>query len=839
MKRIVPGEGNKQAKTAFIGEAPGQHEDRMLRPFYEHAPAGRIFTSLLHSVGLVRRDIYVTNVIKERPPRNDVSIFLKLGKGTPWESPAFKQYKEELKQELLELKPYTNVFVPMGNVALWAICGKPGGIVKKWRGSILEGQFWPGMKCIPTIHPVNAVGGEKEDFALKRGEYIYTHFIRMDLKKIIAESHSPEIVLPQRTLVARPSFLETMAFLESLRQYKTVGVDIEVMHGVVSCISFSTSPGYAVSIAFIYKGWEPFNPVQESLIWKAIAEILEDPNIMKVGQNLIGFDVPFLFRQYGIRTAPVRDTMVAMHILFPDFPKGLNFITTMYTKEPYYKDEGKQWLHFGEGEDAFLRYNARDSAVAQEVDQKLQLELVKQGNQDTFHWQNRLLGPLTYIASRGIRVDAKSLKRLSGEATKELEKLEEQFRQMVKKEINLNSPVQLSSFFYDELGITPYLKKGKRTTEYDALVRLSRSGVTPAEIVIKHRKLAKLKGTYYDMKMSSDGRLRSAWDPVGATTGRLSSSKDIFEEGGDLQNLPEAFRKFVLADIGYVMYSFDASMGENRIVAYVGPEPAMIKAFEDHIDLHKQTAGLIFKIPIEQVSDERGSSSIGGGMHSQRFWGKKANHSLNYDEGYKTFSLKNEIPEREGKLVVERYHQGYPGVRGRYHPRVRQQLSENRILTNLFGRKRLFLDRWGDGLFKDAYAQIPQSTIADIVNRWGLIPIYEEDKEVDLLLQGHDSILLQLPISLGWEAHAKALLKIIKRLEQPLTWYGTTFVIPFDISMGINYCKDDMRKVKAHGETASGLADQLSSIYEQYRSTPELQTMDWNKCDSLLLAEED
>ena len=89
-------------------------------------------------------------------------------------------------------------------------------------------------------------------------------------------------------------------------------------------------------------------------------------------------------------------------------------------------------------------------------------------------------------------------------------------------------------------------------------------------------------------------------------------------------------------------------------MAYIAPEPAMQRAFEHNIDMHRQTAGLIFGKPTEDVSDEIGSTLIGGGKYSERFFGKKSNHSLNYDLGYKSFAFVLEISESEAKFIVDR-----------------------------------------------------------------------------------------------------------------------------------------------------------------------------------------
>ena len=92
--------------------------------------------------------------------------------------------------------------------------------------------------------------------------------------------------------------------------------------------------------------------------------------------------------------------------------------------------------------------------------------------------------------------------------------------------------------------------------------------------------------------------------------------------------------------------------------------------------------------------------------------GKKSNHGLNYDEGYNTFALINEIEIAEAKRIVNLYHSIYPGIR-QWHEFIKRQLSTDRTLTNCFGRKIRFFDGWSDSLFKAAYSALPQSTVAD------------------------------------------------------------------------------------------------------------------------------
>jgi DNA polymerase-1 len=418
------------------------------------------------------------------------------------------------------------------------------------------------------------------------------------------------------------------------------------------------------------------------------------------------------------------------------------------------------------------------------------------------------------MQERGLRVNVDGLHIASQEAGEQIQILTKELQEVVGYEINPNSTKQLKEYFYDKKKVKPYVsrKTGAYTVDEKALKRISRKGFIEAEKILEIRRLSKLKGTYLDVGLDSDSRLRSAFNPVGTESGRLSSSKTIFGTGTNLQNQPPEMKKYILADEGYVMYNIDLSQAENRIVAYVAPEPKMIEAFEGKQDVHRLTAGLIFDKPIDEISDEDGSCVLGGGRFSERFWGKKANHGLNYDLGYKTFALYYEMDEAEAKFIVERYHLAYPGIR-QYHKWVVEDLSRDRTLVNCFGRRRLFLDRWGDALFKEAYSFIPQSTTADKINRDGVNFIYyNQDKfhDVELLNQVHDSIVFQIPISIGWSKHVAILREIKASLESPIEWAksGITFSIPAEVQAGFNL--KDMTVIRMDGTEE----DQLEVLFQ-------------------------
>lgn len=838
IKPQVYGEGSREARIVLIGEAPGKNEVELGRPFVGNA--GRKLDTLLHSEGISRTEVYMTNVLKERPRinDNDISEWFQIKRGGVWTSTAFNEYVEALRIELQQL-PNACVFVPLGNVPLYALTGLVG--ITKRRGSILEGNFWSGMKVIPTIHPRASID-----------EPLYDYYIRMDLRRAVRESKFKEIRLPVRYIVVRPTMTHTMGYMNKILAEKPalIGNDIEVMNEEMSCFSFSKSPDDGISIPLADMGGRDyFDPSQEVDVIKKYGEILADPNITKVGQNYI-FDLTFLYRRYKIVAKNYEDTMIAMGILFPDFPKGLDFITSIYTDEPYYKDDGKKWMRYGGSIDQFWLYNAKDSIMCREAWPKLKRELERQGNWETYCHQRDLIEPLIYMNARGFKVDVDGLKKASKDAESKMEDLYIELTKCCGYPLNINSPKQVATYFYDKLGHQPYTKYDKRTktsrvtTDIDAMKRLSRKGVYEAKLVLDIRKWSKLKSTYFDVTLDKDYRLRSAMNPIGTKNGRLSSSEDIFGVGSNIQNMPKAFKKFICADKGYILYEFDLSQGENRVVAYIAPEPIMIEAFESGKDVHSLTASFIFNIPydeIKQMDKEGVKAAIGTGEKTHRKCGKEANHGLNYDLGYKNFALRNELPEHQAKMIVDRYHYIYPGVR-QMHAWIRAKLAnDGHILENPYGRRRLFLGRWGDDVFKKAYNFIPQSVVADKINREGINYIYynqEDFKPVELLNQVHDSIVFQISYEhYPLNVHAEILMKIKKSLETPVPWKDRSFVIPVDCKAGFNL--KDMEEVKI--DVKSGvdrLVEQLHSIYRQHGAYRELQTMDWNLDDSILLETE-
>jgi len=834
MKRTyVPPSGNPDAELAGCGEQPGTDEIRARPPKPFVGPAGRALDECLQMTKIVRRDIYLTNVIKDldAPLKHYINIDTR-GKATI--HPDGYQYIHELGEELKKL-PNLKCIVAFGNIALLALTNRVG--ITKWRGSVLESTIVPGLKVVPTFHPATIIP--------PKFNYLNKPLICEDLLKANYESGFSDIVRQPREITVKPSFDESIDVLnycyEAGVRGQIIGIDIEVIGGELDCISFAWSFDQAISIPFRGPRGEYFNIEQELEIMLLIAKIIQEPRITKAGANFI-FDTQFLFHKYGIVPRGILHcTQIAQKISYPDFAAGLDFVTSMHTDVPYYKADGKQWMKMQTGSwEQWWNYNGMDSIIPVEAIPKQLETLRRQQNIETYERQRKLIYPLIYMSERGIKVDVQGMSKYRDEQQARLDQLSDRLNEVVGYEINYDSPKQLMNYFYTELKNQPYKKRNAKgqyvnTIDVDALKRLSRKGIEAAQIMLDIRGLTKRISTYLNIgKVDKDGRYRSSYKPVGAETGRLSSGETIFGTGGNQQNWPHDLLRFFLFDEGYIGYSFDLSQIENRIVAYVGGVIAQIEAFEQGIDLHSLTASIIFNKPYDQISKEDGSSPLGDGRQSERYWGKKGNHAINYDVGYKKFALVNEMPESDAKLIIEAVHRGYPQIRSGYQTMIQNMLRNNRMVTNLFGRNRLFLGPIipsypfvskgaCDATFRDAYAHFAQSTCADKINEQGVEHIYYNSvfNDIELLTQVHDSVVFQIPLIVPWETQAEMLLKIKDSLETPLIWHDREIKTPCDLSIGLNMCKDDMVELKSKDipNSPSFLADKLKEVYNDLSKT--------------------
>lgn len=785
----VPPSGSPHSKIAFIGEAPGADEIVALQPFV--GAAGGQLDRLLSSVGLSRQSVYIDNVVQEKPSNNDIEQFIDLSKKNPFLAEEFLFYKDELRKRLE--KTTSSVFVPLGNVSLFALTGIHPGLITSRRGSVYPCTLVEGRKVIPTIHPAAALRN-----------HVFVSMIKADLQRIIFEANFPEIILPNPKLIVQPTFDEAMEYLDRAALAPILSFDVEGTL-YINCISFCFDYDEAISIPFTIGRKSYYSLDEETLLWRKIGTILENKKQLHLGQN-VNYDTSLIYRLFHIKVTNLWDTMVAQAILYPDYPKNLGFLTRQYTKFNYYKDEGHAFIKGGSIDEIekFWRYSAMDALVPFVIQPVMLKLLNQQQNIKTFERQNALLAPVQYMQTRGLHVDDKGMRDRAAELTVEINALTAEFQEIAgavtyktrgknaKLKTCIVSPTSnddLRAYFYGKLGLRERTKKGKVTLDESVLDKLAAEGIKEAQILHQIRALAQ-KRNFCRVKLDPlDNRLRCSFNVAGTTSGRWSSSKFLFDLcGRNLHNLPKKadigdskpFRKFVLSDEGYIIVRVDLSMVENRVVAYIAPDMNMIRAFELGVDLHRKTAALILNKTIEEVTkDERNNV------------GKPCNHGGNYGMGYRKLSEKYQIPLRDAKIRLARYLEVYPGV-NKYHLWATEEVRKTGYLTNCYGRRRLFLDRAEaseDEGGKTIFYYIPQSTCADKINEDGVLFIHNNPElfqPLELLLQIHDEIDFQFPISTPIKTQFKMLKAIKDSLEIPIWWKSTSFVVPAEFSFGFN-----------------------------------------------------
>lgn len=536
-------EGTPDRPMCILAEAPAKVEMSWSRPLV--GPSGEVFNDCLRSAGIPRQYCYILNLWPCQVYKDNLDVIKKDGRVLYHPKSGFTDEGLELAEPSVErLKQFQgNIIVSLGRPALHMLSGDRRPVMK-WRGSPLWSDKFQ-RKYIPTVHPAATI----------HGVYVWRFFIENDLGKARLEMDDPKLELPQRELLVGPTLADVYHFMNQCRQVGRFATDLEVINHQVSCFSLAVTPQLAMTIPFLDKVGDPYwSEADELLIWKWYADLMGDEGITKVNQNIVGFDIPFLLSRNHIHTrGPIGDTMIAQHIMYPHFPKGLDFIASWHTREPYWKDEGKIWKPNHKIDwHTFQRYCGKDSAVALEAWDILSEELAEGDYWPTYNMTIEMKDPLSYMSIRGLAVDRQRLddtkvrlEQVMADKQKALDELTGNFGSL-----NPNSPKACKEYFYDYLKIHPYVnREGGVTTDDKAMSRIFRKaskGSREAKLVQEIRAARKLKGTYVDVRLDNDSRLRCSWNPRGTWTGRLSSSKTIFDTGMNLQNLHPEFKGFIV-----------------------------------------------------------------------------------------------------------------------------------------------------------------------------------------------------------------------------------------------------------------------------------------------------
>lgn len=440
-----------------------------------------------------------------------------------------------------------------------------------------------------------------------------------------------------------------------------------------------------------------------------------------------------------------------------------------------------------------------------------------------FQFDVALLEPATYMARRGLRVDLKLRRELSEKREEEISRMQKDLIGIVGLPLNANSPKQVKEWLYEEMGVKPRTRGKKATADETALRaimaeaenKLSTLKQTDArekwmrvligvKIILKIKKARTEKSRYLDIPIDNDGRLRCNYIVGGAETGRFSHQQTPWDTGCNAATIPKSLRCIIIPDDGYELAEFDLNRGESWVYSFLSLDPELMRIHLEGGDFHSETASAISiafgsrHYTVDEVISLYKSGDKFG--YRLRYLGKRINHASSYRMGpFRGAEIVNEESDETGITVTvaqmrksqELWRQKYFMV-PEWWRQIELKLEKDRTLITPYGRKRVFYGFWGEELFKEATAFVPQSTSVDYLNV-GMLKVYNELVKkglCELLHQQHDSILIQY----REERRAEVIPEVMSRLVSKLVINGHEISIPVEAKYGPVWEGDEVKE---------------------------------------------
>jgi len=648
------GQGPKNAKVMLIGEAPGAREEDLDKPF--QGKSGKLLEEFLLKAGLHRKDLYITNAVKCRPPDN--------------RTPSKKEIaicKYHLEDEIKEIKP--QYILVLGATAFTSIFNKAG--IMEHRGSIIEKG---GISYLISLHPSAALRMPKLRPLM---EADLTRFKQlMDGK--LEENSSMEWTLVN-------DIPNLKAFIRDLKSAKSISYDIECssLNGLdpnsyIYCIGFSTKRRSWV-IPFDY----PESNFRNKNVQYKLIRIIEK---VTRGKNLIAhngkFDNKWIKSKYGLQMEQTFDTMLASFILDENRPHGLKPLSKMYLNASDY--------------DLKFPFDVRNVPLetlakycAYDVRYTLQLYyLFKEQLKEDAHLSRVFYGLimpaskyLELTETEGVYIDQEKYPVALKQITQEVSDLEKELCKIAGKTLNWNSSPQMANLLFTELKL-PVLETtptGKPSTSGENVLPRLRDKHPIINVLLDYREKIKLSQFLisWGTMMDRTGRVHPSFKLHGTVTGRLSCKDPNF------QQVPRDvfLRSLFTAPQGWVFVEADYSQVELRVAAMLANETNMKRAYQTGQDIHQNTASLVMGIPMDKVTkeDRKKAKAVNFGflygMSSKKF------------KDYARDKYQVTLTDNEASQFRTRFFDAYPELLA-WHDRQRRIVQKYGYVRSPIGRKR-------------------------------------------------------------------------------------------------------------------------------------------------------
>ncbi|MCG2770921.1 MAG: DNA polymerase I [Desulfobacterales bacterium] len=535
-------------------------------------------------------------------------------------------------------------------------------------------------------------------------------------------------------------------------------------------------------------------------VWEKLGPVFSDAGIAKVGADLKA--ALLLAQRFGPDLKGITgDILVASYLLNPArYEQTLENVALHYLglNLPAPRElAGRPATAVGLDRDLACQYAAQRAEVALRLWPRLKSELEKEGLWELYAGlELPLLGTLARMEARGILLDQGFLRRFGQDLEVAMQQLEREIYALAGEEFLIQSPQQLGRILFEKMKLTPQKKTRGKTafsTDVEVLQALEQESPIAAK-VLEYRSMGKLKSTYVDalLKLAdpATGRVHTTFLQSVAATGRLSSRDP------NLQNIPVRgelggqIRQAFVPNAGHVFLSADYSQMELRILAHFSEDPALLKAFQDGIDIHRQTAAVVFGIHPELVSSD------------MRRQAKVVNFGIIY--GMSGFGLAKQlrVNNRMANEFIQRYFAKYSRVKA-YLEETLQQAREQGWVTTLMGRRRQTPQINSSNRIvrqeaeRSAINTPLQGTAADIIKA-AMLEVESAMQGANLsgmmILQIHDELLFEVP-----RAELADTVRLVRRVMEGVVRLKVPLTV--DLRVGENW--GEMNFYAPGGETGN------------------------------------
>jgi DNA polymerase-1 len=519
-----------------------------------------------------------------------------------------------------------------------------------------------------------------------------------------------------------------------------------------------------------------------------LRELLEDASVPKTGQNA-KFDLLAL-RQSGITLRGLAfDASIASYVLDPG-RRGhsleilaLEFLDETITTLEDLCGKGRSIVPYDQVPVSCASDFACEQAdvtfrLREELEPQLQALSVRALMDDV---EMPLLPVLADMEWTGVRIDLEGFAELKKRFEGERHRLEKAIHAAAGQEFNINSPLQLREILFEKLQL-PVLKKTPSgpSTDASVLQQLAEAGHELPALLMEFREVTKLEGTYIDalpaLLNPRTHRLHTTFNQAAAATGRLSSNDP------NLQNIPirtevgREIRRMFIPRADWQLVSADYSQIELRLLAHLSSDEAFVQAFRAGGDIHRQTAALIFDVPVDQVtSDMRGRA-------------KTINFATIYGQGPHALSQQLKITHAEAKEFIERYFQRFTGVR-RYLDSSVDYARTHGYVQTIFGRRRYVpevrernfsIRSFGERVAANSPIQGSAADLIKIAMVRVASALRQSGLQATMLLQVHDELVFEAP-----PAEIDALTALVRKEMEGAASLAVPLIV--DIGAGANW----------------------------------------------------